>query len=261
VSLALRIAAARVLGRHTRHAYGAHPRQVADLHRPRGAGPYPVAVVLHGGTWQPPYSRLVMGPLCLDLVGRGWAAWNVEYRRLGRDGGGWPHTFLDVAAAIDHLAELSADERLDLDRVTLLGHSAGAQLALWAGGRPELPPGAPGAQPQVIGRRVLALAAVSDMTRAGSAARALLGGGVDDVPERYMQADPMRRLPLSVPVGLVHPRDDRTVSVQRSRDYAAAAQAAGGDVTLVEPPGVHRDPIDPSSDAWQAAAAWLTAGS
>jgi fermentation-respiration switch protein FrsA (DUF1100 family) len=106
---------------------------------------------------------------------------------------------------------------------------------------------------------VLALAAVCDLSRAGRPARELLGGSPDEVPERYAQADPMRRLPLHVPVGLVHARDDETVSVQRSRDYAAAAQAAGADVTLVESPGGHRDLIDPPSAAWRAAAGWLTA--
>jgi acetyl esterase/lipase len=183
-------------------------------------------------------------------------AWNVEYRRLGRDGGGWPQTFDDVALAIDHLAELG-DPALDLDRVTLVGHSAGGQLALWAGGRPELPEGAPGAAPRVRAQRVLALAAICDVVAAGRPARELLGGGVEQVPEHYAQADPMRRLPLPVPVALVHAREDATVDVQRSRDYAAAALAAGGDVTLVETAGGHRDPIDPPSEAWHAAARWL----
>jgi acetyl esterase/lipase len=256
VNLALRIVASALLGRATEHRYGEHPRQVVDLHRPAGAGPHPVAVVLHGGAWQPPWTKLIMRPLCLDLARRGWAAWNVEYRRLGRDGGGWPQTFDDVAGAIDHLAEI-ADPALDLERVTLVGHSAGGQLALWAAGRPGLPAGAPGAAPRVRGRQVLALAAVCDLVRAGPAARELVGGSIDEVPERYALADPMRRLPLNVPVGLVHADGDATVAAQRSRDYAAAARAAGDDVTLVEPSGGHRDPIDPSSTAWQAAVGWL----
>jgi acetyl esterase/lipase len=255
-SLALRIAGSALLRRSSAHRYGEHPRNLADLHRPRGPGPHPVAVVLHGGYWQPPWTKLIMRPLCGDLAQRGWAAWNVEYRRLGRDGGGWPQTFDDVAAAIDHLATLG-DPSLDLARVTLVGHSAGGQLALWAGGRPELPADAPGAAPRVRAAGVLALAAVCDLAAAGPPARALLGGSVAEVPARYAQADPMRRLPLAVPVGLVHARGDATVSVQRSRDYAAAARAAGADVTLVETTGGHRDPIDPVSEAWQAAVGWM----
>jgi len=255
-SLALRIASAALRRPPGHHHYGEHPRQVADLHTPREPGPYPVVVVLHGGYWKPPYTRLVTRPLCLDLARRGYAAYNVDYRRLGKEGGGWPQTFQDVAAAIDHLAELQ-DPSLALDRVVLLGHSAGGQLALWAAGRAWLPPGAVGSEPVVRPVGVAALAAVSDLERAGDPAHALLGGGPTAVPGRWAQADPMRRIPLEVPVGMVHSVDDETVAVQRSREYAAAARAAGGVVALTEAPGGHRDPIDPSSPAWAAAIAWL----
>ena len=254
--LALQIARA-ALRRSAAHVhYGEHPRQIADLHKPLGAGAHPVVVVLHGGYWQPPYTRLVMRPLCLDLAQRGYVALNVEYRRLGKDGGGWPQTFEDVATAIDHLDQLD-DGSLDLDRVTLLGHSAGGQLALWASGRAGLPASAVGAAPVVRVQRVLAMAAVCDLAHAGRAARELLGGEPADVPERWAQADPMRRIPLGVPVGLVHSVDDETVSIRRSRTYLAAALAAGDDVTLAETAGGHRDPIDPGSAAWAVAAQWL----
>jgi acetyl esterase/lipase len=257
-ALELRIARSLLRRPPSRHRYGAHPHQACDLHLPRGPGPHPVAVVLHGGYWQAPYTKLIMRPLCHDLARRGYASWNVEYRRLGRDGGGWPMTFDDVAAAIDLLAEL--DDPLDLGRVTVIGHSAGGQLALWAGGRPSLPPGAPGAEPGVVAQRVLALAAVCEIGRAGGVAVRLLGGTPAAVPERWAQADPMRRIPLAIPVGLVHGIGDETVDVQRSRDYAAAAEAAGGRVALIETPGEHRSPIDPSTPAWRAAAGWLAEG-
>lgn len=254
--LALSIARA-ALARPPAHVhYGEHPRQVADLHKPPGAGAHPVVVVLHGGYWQPPYTRLIMRPLCLDLARRGYVALNVDYRRLGKEGGGWPQTFEDVAAAIDHLEQIG-DASLDLARVTMLGHSAGGQLALWAAGRDGLPTGAVGAAPLVRAQRVLALASVLDLTGAGRAAHQLLGGGPDQVPEHWAQADPMRRIPLGVPVGLVHAVDDETVSIGSSRDYAAAARAAGAEISLTETPGGHRDPIDPRSRAWRAAALWL----
>ncbi len=235
--------------------------------------------MLHGGHWRARYGKLTTRPLCQDLARRGWAAWNVEYRRLGRgQGGGWPATFDDVAAAIDHLAAF-ADPRhdrndprsnlahpsragdalpLDLARVIAVGHSAGGQLALWAAGRPALPPGAPGAAPRVHLGGVVGLAAVSDLEKAGAPARALLGGDRDEVPDRFAQADPKLTLPLDAPVLLVHPRDDQTVPVRRSRAYATAAQAAGAAVELVEPPGGHRDVIDPGHEAWHAAAERLS---
>jgi acetyl esterase/lipase len=255
-SLELRIVRSMLRRPPSRHPYGPHPHQTCDLYRPAGRGPHPVAVVLHGGYWQGPYTKLIMRPLCVDLARRGYAAWNVEYRRLGKDGGGWPHTFDDVAAGIDLLAGVDG---LDLDRVTLVGHSAGGQLALWAAARPQLPGGAAGGDPRVRGARVLALAAVCDLTHAGSVAAALLGGDPAEQPERWTQADPMRRIPLDVPVALVHGTRDETVAIARSREYAAAAAAAGAAVTLIETSGAHRDPIDPSTTTWESAAAWLGA--
>lgn len=257
--LELRIARSLLRRPPSRHPYGTHRHQTCDLHVPGGDGPFPVAVVLHGGYWRPPYTKLIMRPVCHDLVRRGWVAWNVEYRRLGRDGGGWPMTFDDVAAAIDGLAGLD-DARLDLERVALVGHSAGGQLALWAAGRGSLPAGAPGAGPRVHATRVLALAAVCDIERAGDVAVELLGGTPAEVPANWSQADPMRRLPLALPVCLVHGTRDRTVPVRRSREYAAAAQAAGAPVDLVETNGDHRAPIDPTRPEWRAGAAWLAAG-
>ena len=199
-------------------------------------------------------------PLAADLAGRGWAAWNLEYRRLGEGrggGGGWPMTFADVAAGLDHLATLQ-DARLDLDRVLLVGHSAGGQLALWAAGRAQLPAGAVGAGPQVQPRGVVALAPVTNLVRAGVHARTLLGGAPEQVPDRWAQADPLAAGAPPVPVLVVHPVADQTVPLARSQEYVARARSRGGDVTLVEVEDEgHRDPIDPGSRSWAAALAWL----
>ncbi len=218
-------------------------------------------VLIHGGSWQARYGKLFMRGLASDLLRRGWGVWNIEYRRVG-NGGGWPTTFEDVALAIDHLAELEHPQ-LDLERVSLLGHSAGGHLALWAAGRPNLPAGAPGAQdgtPRVRPRHVISQAGVANLSGAyrdwgGGAARALMGGSPDEVPERYAAGDPMRLLPLEIPALIVHGVRDETVSVELSRSYARAAQAAGGEVELVEiegEPGRHRAHIDPRGEAWAA---------
>jgi acetyl esterase/lipase len=190
-----------------------------------------------------------MKAVCVDLARRGAAAWNVEFRRLGRgQGGGWPATFEDVATAIDHLAALG-DARLDLGSVTALGHSAGGQLALWSASRED---------PRVPVRRVVAQSAVCNLAATGEPGWELLGGTPEQVPDRYAAADPMRLLPLGVPTLLVHGADDETVPVARSRRYAEAAAAAGDEVELIEPtPGGHRVHIDPRSDAWRAAAEWI----
>lgn len=250
-----------------RHRYGPGRSQRVDLHLPPGPGPHPVAILLHGGSWlaDARYRKWLMRPLAADLTRRGWAAWNVEYRGVGRGpgrGGGWPQTFEDVAAAVDLLAEVR-DDRLDLDRVLVVGHSAGGQLALWAARRPSAAPEAPGGPPRVQVSRAVALAGVLVM---GKPARSeptgaictFLGGGPDDVPERYAEADPIGRVPLGVPTLLVHGEADDTIPLKRSREYEAAAQAAGDDVKLVAIPGAdHRDPIDPRGDCWRAVLEWL----
>ena len=238
----------------------AGPSRVAGARPPRAPAGYPVMVVIHGGSWTARYGRMVMRGLVGDLVRHGWAVWNIEYRRIG-NGGGWPATFADVAAAIDLLPELDAP--LDLDQVSVLGHSAGGHLALWAAGRERLPAGAPGAfdgEPRVRLTRVIAQAGVCDLTGAykrwrGGAVRALMGGAPEEYPERYAAADPMEAAPLSVPVLLVHGTLDETVSVELSRSYKRAARTGGGNVELVEIPGEagrHREHIDPRGEAWAA---------
>jgi acetyl esterase/lipase len=217
-------------------------------------------VVIHGGSWQARYGRIAMRGLVGDLLRRGWASWNIEYRRVG-NGGGWPATFEDVAAAIDHLPQLDAP--LDLTRVSVLGHSAGGHLALWAAGRDRLPMGAPGFRDggcRVRLRQAIAQAGVCDLVDAyrqwrGGAVRALMGGAPDEVSERYAVGDPIRLIPPGIPVLLVHGTLDETVSVKLSRSYERAVNAAGGEVELVEIEGTaghHRAHIDPRTPAWAA---------
>jgi acetyl esterase/lipase len=244
------------LARFARHSYGPHRQHRADLHLPDGTGPFPVAITIHGGYWRAKFSRWVMRPMARDLTRRGYAVWNIEYRRMGRgQGGGWPQTFDDVAAAIDHLATMD-DERLDLDRgVVLIGHSAGGQLALWAASRHDT---------SVPIARVAALAPVTQMAHA-DAAHELLGGSPAEVPERFAAVDPIRLVQERGPspflrVLVVHGAGDETIPLRRSREYAEAARAAGADVELVEPnPGGHRDYVFPGSRAWRVAVDWILA--
>jgi acetyl esterase/lipase len=237
-----------LFARTEHHRYGPHRQQRADLHVPRDGGPHPVVILIHGGSWRATYGKVVMKPLAADLVRRGFATWNIEYRRIGRhQGGGYPMTFDDVAAAIDHLAGLD-DARLDLEDVTLLGHSAGGHLALWAASRANSP---------VSPRRVIGQAPICNLAAAGAAVE-LMGGTPEEVPERYAECDPRQLLPVGLPVLLVHGAEDMTIPVKRSREYAEAALAAGDQLTLIEPePGGHRSHIDPRTPAWRAAVEWL----
>lgn len=235
--------------------YGDHPRQVADLHLPPdGAEPAPVVVLLHGGFWRPSYDRHALGEVAEDLSGRGWAAWNLEYRPVG-EGGGWPATFADVAAGIDRLSG-AAGRRLDLDRVVTFGHSAGGTLALWAAARRRLPDGAPGHAPRVEVTGVVSVAGITNLVSCWfeglgrGACEALMGPppGRDD---RYQLASPENRLPLDVPQLLVHAGADAVVPARQATAYAAKAEEAGDDVTLLRIDGAdHFELVDPAHAAW-----------
>lgn len=235
--------------------YGRHPSQLAELFEPEGE-PRRVAVVIHGGFWRASYDRHLMDGLCRDLAARGWAAWNLEYRRLG-DGGGWPETFDDVEAGIRYVREASNRVLLASvpasgggpqasNRVLLaIGHSAGGHLALWAGARGLV-------------THAVSQGGVTDLAEA--ARLGLSRGVVHELlpPDAYSLASPAELLPLGVPQLLVHGEDDDVVPVDLSRSYHAAAVAAGDAADLVTLPGVgHMEHLDPSTPAWRAVIDWL----
>lgn len=244
-----------------RIAYGPHEDQFADLRLPAGAGPYPVAVVIHGGCWSLPYDLEPISELSAALTRAGFATWTIEYRRLGQDGGGWPGTLLDSGAAVDRLRELSASARLDLDRIVLIGHSAGGQLALLTAARPRLAPDHPlrGPNPLPV-RGVVSLSGITDLREyalrpggCNAAAARLAGGSPAEVPERYALASPVELLPLGVPVRLVHGRLDPIVPVEQSLGFEARARAAGDDARAVLVDGAgHFEPIAPTGPAYEA---------
>jgi len=220
----------------SRHSYGEDPSQFGEV-----AGEGPVAVLIHGGFWRDRFDRTLMHPLVDDLVARGWTAWNIEYRRLG-SGGGVPETLDDVAAAIDHLAELD----VDTSRVVAIGHSAGGHLAAWAATRED---------PRVPVTAVVSQAGVLDLQRAWELR--LSDGVVGDFLKgdfgRLPEASPIERLPLGVPALAVHGGRDDIVPVEISERFA---RAAGGDL-VVEPGEDHFGHLDPGNPLWQAVLKWL----
>jgi acetyl esterase/lipase len=216
-----------------------------------------VAVVIHGGFWRARYGRKLMTPVSRDLAARGWAAWNIEYRRLGRgSGGGWPSTFDDVAAAVDLLADLPA---LDLSRVVAIGHSAGGHLATWVAARPSLD-----AEPRVRVTAAVSQAGVVDLRHAWElrlstgVVKEFLDGTPDELPERYAMASPVELLPAGVPVLLVHGGRDDIVPPVISERYLAAALEAGDpcEMVLMEDED-HFGHIDPANPLWKAVVEWL----
>ena len=148
-----------------RIAYGPDALQFGELWLPRRQGRHPVIVLIHGGCWRADLPGLeLMDYMAADLRDRGYAVWNLEYRRIGHPGGGYPGTFRDIAAGVDHLRTIAAPHSLDLRRVALAGHSAGGHLALWAAARDRLPAESPlrTARPLPI-RGVVSLAGIADL--------------------------------------------------------------------------------------------------
>jgi len=254
--------------RAIRLAYGPEALQFGDLRLPSGAGPHPTVVLIHGGYWRAHYGLKLMTGLAKDLAARGYAAWNIEYRRVGNPGGGWPGTFLDVARAIDYLRVIAPAYALDLQQVLPIGHSAGGHLAFWLAGRPRIPAGDTLAGTSIkagytgdgplVPVGAISLAGVVDLVMAWQlhlsmdAVVGLLGGTPREVPGRYATTSPAALLPLGVPQVLFHGTADVDVPIEVSRAYTKAAQAANDLVTYIELPGVdHFDVINPRSGAWE----------
>ncbi|MGW1001032.1 alpha/beta hydrolase [Streptomyces sp. NPDC002520] len=256
--------------------YGDHPDQVIDFYTPRTSTPLgpsaaPLVVVLHGGAWRARYDRRHITPFADYLARRGFAVANVEYRRGGDSpipaqdtgsgtplAGRWPDTFDDVAAALDALPALVREALPEADprRMVLVGHSAGAHLALWAAARHVLPADAPWRtnHPAAL-RGVVALAPIADFEVAekldvcGNAALQLLGGQ-DHFAERRPWADPALLLPTGIATTLVQGRTDLVVPHAVAESYADAAAKAGEVVGLTLLEGVGHFPlIDPAADA------------
>jgi acetyl esterase/lipase len=241
-----------------RIAYGSDPNQFGELRLPTGTGPHPVIVGIHGGFWRKTYDLTHFGHLCAALTKLGFATWNLEYRRVGQKGGGFPGTLQDVARGADFLSELAKDHPLEKDRAMAIGHSAGGQLALWLGGRHHIDAHSSlhVARPFRF-HAIVALAAVSDLATA-SALR--LGDGIVDqfmggdpqiVPKHYAAASPIELVPLGLPQRVIHGADDDVVPISLSEHYCRAARARGDEAVLQALPNVgHFELIDPASKAW-----------
>jgi len=241
-------------------AYGSDPLQVGELRLPAGKGPFPVAVVIHGGCWTKGFAtKRHTAAMASALTRRGLATWNVEYRQVGDPGAGWPGTFLDWGAATDHLRALAKTHPIDLSRVVVTGHSAGAHAALFVAARPKLPAGSEirGADPLKV-KAAVAIDGPGDLVPfVGADAQIcgrpviepLMGGGPAAVPARYAQGSPAALLPLGVRQTLVS--SSRVLTPEAAEAYRAAATAAGDkvDVRVMADTG-HFEPIAPGTAEW-----------
>lgn len=230
-----------------RSTYGDGPSEYGFLSVPQTDVTVPVIVVIHGGFWRSSYGFDLMEPMVDALITEGWAVWNIEYGRVGEATGGWPGTFDHVGAAVDHLSTLAPDHPIDLNRVGVIGHSAGGHLAAWVASRHQLRSNEPGADPRVqpvvaIGQGAVIDLAAAHRDRLGNGAvDDLLGGSPEEHPGRYVVAQPVNGGVASV---MINGTADDIVPEQYST-------APGYQATTITIDGAdHFDLIDPATDAW-----------
>lgn len=233
-----------------RVTYGADPNQFIDLRLPSDKSkPHPLVINIHGGFWRAKYGLEHAGHLCAAFTSQGFVSANLEYRRVGNAGGAWPGTFEDIRSAYKFLIQNAQKHHVDAERVVIIGHSAGGQLALCLAAH----------EPSVKG--VVSLAGVVDLERAyqqhlsNDAVVEFLRGTPAEVPDHYSEADPMQLSIVQARQWLIHGSADDTVPPQFSRDYVAAKKNRSGrqkeDVHLLEIDRAdHYDVIDPKSKAW-----------
>jgi acetyl esterase/lipase len=229
-----------------RLSYGTDPNQFADLRLPKTKGPLPVAMTIHGGFWRAKYDLAHLGHICAALTGKGIATFNIEYRRVGNPGGGWPGTFEDIRSAYRYLAQIAKRYDLDATKVLAMGHSAGGQFALCLAAR------------ESSLRRAVSLAGVLDFQKAWEehlskdAVVEFLGGKPNEVPEHYREADPTQlAIHHATTQWVIHGAGDDVVPSYFSRQYAELKKTRGEDVHYTEiSTAGHFDLIDPRSSAW-----------
>ena len=244
-----------------RFAYGSETLQYGELRLPDGSEPVPLIVLIHGGCWRSQYDLAHVAGAAVALTKEGFAVWTIEYRRIGDANGGWPGTFDDIAHGVDYVRRLANEfPRIDTARVVLMGHSAGGQLALWAASR---------RQNETVGlfrsaiaplkvAGVVSLAGITDLAEYGAGAGncnqsvpLLLGGTMEQVPQRYRAVSPVERVPIGVFIRLVHGDADPIVPLAQSKDLLVRAHMAGDRAELdVIKGGGHFDLVAPQSAAW-----------
>ncbi|MBA3594034.1 MAG: alpha/beta hydrolase [Polaromonas sp.] len=247
-------------------SYGAAQSQGIDVFLPAGAGPHPVAIMIHGGCWSdfPGAGREQVRALAADWARRGVAVWSVGYRRANETGGGYPNLYLDVATAVDRLRSEAPRLGIDPTRSVLAGHSAGGHLALWAASRTRLPAASPlrraGHQPLSV-RGVVSIAGVGDLAAfaphlPGSCGRGILQRLMGSGPDPYADVSPARLgLPESVgSVVMLSATEDGIVPLRAARDYRSALPAeAAARVRLRDVTGAgHFDLVTPGTPAFEA---------
>lgn len=217
-----------------RIAYGKNEFQFAELRLPETEGLKPVAIVVHGGCYLSKHSFDYMNELSDAITDIGFATWNLEYRRVGNPGGGWPLTFLDVADGTDHLRHIAEKYTLNLDQTIVVGHSSGGQLGIWLAGRDKISSTSELYRPAPLPIQTsVALAPVADIARryrqenCDNSAEKLMGGSPGSQKERYKQVSPVEMLPINANQIVLLGEQDTQTRKEETSEYMDKAKATG----------------------------------
>jgi acetyl esterase/lipase len=241
--------------------YGSAPSQYAELFLPAGKGPFPVAVLVHGGCWTKEFGGITqLRNMAGALAARGIAAWNVEYRRVDEDGGGYPGMYLDMNAALDLLQREAQRYPLDLERLAAVGHSAGGQLVQWLAARPQIPDSSPLYRKNALPvRAVVSLGGLADLRREAALIKSscdrdtvqLAGTPNKTRPDVFSDTNAGDLMPNGSRTILVTGELDTISPPRVAHDFARRARAAGDRAEVVILPGAsHYDEVAASSPSW-----------
>jgi acetyl esterase/lipase len=246
-----------------RIAYGVLPSQFGELWLPAGAGRHRVVILIHGGCWSALLpGHEMMAYLAEDLRQRGNAVWNIEYRRLGEAGSGYPGSFNDVAAAVDWVKALAKTYPLDLGNAVVVGHSAGGHFALWAAARSRLPQNSLLASKDPLRLKgAVSLAGIGDLKtyaargpgRCGEArvVNLLVNATARWPDDVFADTSPAAMLPLGVAQIVISGAQDPIVPPGFGRYYSQLASAAGDKVEeITVANAAHFELIDPQAPAF-----------
>ncbi|WP_415379210.1 alpha/beta hydrolase [Halosimplex sp. TS25] len=224
-----------------------------DVYQPDDGGTdRPAVVVYHGGAWIEG-EKGQLEALERGLAERGYVCFDANYRLSGE--ATFPTPIEDAAAAVRFSKERADEYGIDPDRVATTGHSAGGHLAaLIAAADGGFDP-----EDATVSSAVAASAPISgaydmrdrDPETANDLERQFLGGGPDEVPERYERVSPAAHVDEATPPTLVlHGDDDDLLPADGAREYARVLAEAERPVELgIVPGGGHGIVVEP--EGWQ----------
>jgi len=241
-----------------RISYGADSLQFGNLIIPDVSNKATVIMIIHGGCWRSKYDYTLMDEMSMDLAKRGYATWNIEYRRTEDEGGQWPGTITDVALALKELNNIAEDYLIDLDNIIVMGHSAGGHLALMLGAQSKMDSNSDlkiNDLPSIKG--IVSLAGITDLMTylapegCGSNVLKLVGGAPEELPGRYLAGSPITYLPIGIPQKLITGIKDDIVPIAHIQPYYDKATDLEDPVELIKISDAgHFEVINPESDAW-----------